>query len=84
MVPFFSNLGISEITTGKIQEYRVHGHQEAIANRGKLPVWVLKTLCIWKYNDLATGDTQQFDMILVMIVWLRHLLGWLVSAFHSR
>ena len=23
-------------------------------------------------------------MILVMIVWLRHLLGWLVSAFHSR
>ena len=23
-------------------------------------------------------------MILVMMVWLRHLLGWLVSAFHSR
>ena len=23
-------------------------------------------------------------MILIMIVWLRHLLGWLVSAFHSR
>ena len=23
-------------------------------------------------------------MILVMIVWLRHLLGWLVGAFHSR
>jgi hypothetical protein len=32
LVPFFENLGISEITAGKIQEYRVHPHQEAIAN----------------------------------------------------
>ena len=37
LVPFFGNLGISEITAGKIQEYRVHRHQEAIANRGKPP-----------------------------------------------
>jgi hypothetical protein len=37
LVPFFGNLGISEITAGKIQEYRVHRHQEAIANGGKPP-----------------------------------------------
>ena len=37
MVPFFENLGISEITAGKIQEYRVHRHQEAVASRGKPP-----------------------------------------------
>jgi hypothetical protein len=37
LVPFFGNLGISEITAGKIQEYRVHRHQEAIAGRGKPP-----------------------------------------------
>ncbi len=43
------------------------------------------SLCIWKYNDLATGLTGNgSNMILAMIVWLRHLLGWLVSAFHSR
>jgi hypothetical protein len=35
LVPFFGNLRISEITAGKIQEYRVHRHQEAMANRGK-------------------------------------------------
>jgi hypothetical protein len=32
---FFGNLGISEITLGKIQDYRIHGYQEAIAKRGK-------------------------------------------------
>ncbi len=37
LVPFFGNLGISEITAGKIQEYRIHRHQEAIAKRGKPP-----------------------------------------------
>ena len=37
MVHFFGNLGISEITAGKIQEYRVHRHQETMANRGKPP-----------------------------------------------
>jgi len=37
LVPFFGNLGISEITAGKIQEYRVHRHQEAITKRGKPP-----------------------------------------------
>lgn len=33
--PFFGNLGIPEITAGKIQEYRVQRYQEAMANRGK-------------------------------------------------
>ena len=37
LVPFFGNLGISEITAGKIQEYRIHRHQEAITKRGKPP-----------------------------------------------
>jgi hypothetical protein len=37
LVPFFGNLGLSEITAGKIQEYRIHRHQEAMAKRGKPP-----------------------------------------------
>ena len=37
LVPFFGDLGISEITAGKIQDYRIHRHQEAIAKRGKPP-----------------------------------------------
>jgi hypothetical protein len=37
LVPFFGNLGISELTSGKIQEYRIHRHQEAITKRGKPP-----------------------------------------------
>jgi hypothetical protein len=35
--------------------------------------------------QLSDGlDGQQFHTILAMIVWLRHLLGCLVSAFRSR
>jgi integrase len=37
LVPFFGDLGISEITSGKIQEYRLQRHQEAIAKYGKPP-----------------------------------------------
>jgi len=37
LVPFFGNLGISEITAGKIQEYRIHRRQQANAERGKPP-----------------------------------------------
>jgi hypothetical protein len=37
LVAFFGNLDISEITAGKIQEYRIHRHQQAIAERGKPP-----------------------------------------------
>ena len=35
LVPFFGNLGLSEITAGKVQEYHIHRRQEAIAKRGK-------------------------------------------------
>jgi integrase len=37
LLPFFGNLGISEITAGKIQEYRIHRHKEAMAKRNKPP-----------------------------------------------
>jgi integrase len=37
LVPFFGNLGISEISSGKIQEYRLRRHQEAIAKYGRPP-----------------------------------------------
>jgi integrase len=37
LVPFFGSLGISEITAGKIQEYRLHRHEEAMAKHGKPP-----------------------------------------------
>jgi len=37
LVPFFGHLGLSEITAGKIQEYRIHRHEEAMAKRGKPP-----------------------------------------------
>ena len=37
LVPFFGNMDISKITTGKIVDYRVHRHQQAIAKRGKPP-----------------------------------------------
>ena len=35
LIPFFGDLGISEITAGKIQEYRLHRHQEALREFGK-------------------------------------------------
>ena len=37
LVPFFGDLGLSEITPGKVQEYRLHRHEEAMAKRGKPP-----------------------------------------------
>jgi hypothetical protein len=37
LVPFFGNMDISKITTGKIVEYRIHRHQQAIAKCGKPP-----------------------------------------------
>ncbi len=39
LVPFFGNLGLSEVTSGKVQEYRIHRHEEAIAKRGKPPAY---------------------------------------------
>src|SRR6266851_1059724 len=37
LVPFFGPLGLSEITAGKVQEYRIHRLEEATAKRGKPP-----------------------------------------------
>ena len=35
LVPFFGSMGLSEITAGKVQEYRIHRHEESNAKRGK-------------------------------------------------
>ena len=37
LVPFFGHMGLSEITAGKVQEYRIHRLEEAVAKRGKPP-----------------------------------------------
>lgn len=37
LVPFFGKMGISEVNAGKIQDYRLHRHEEAIAKHGKPP-----------------------------------------------
>ncbi len=37
LVPFFGHMGLSEITSGKVQEYRIKRHEEAVAKRGKPP-----------------------------------------------
>jgi integrase len=37
LVPFFGHMGISEITAGKVQEYRIHRLEEAMDKRGKAP-----------------------------------------------
>src|SRR6202158_3067668 len=29
LVPFFGHLGLSEVTAGKVHEYRIHRHEEA-------------------------------------------------------
>jgi integrase len=37
LVPFFGALGLSEITAGKVREYRSHRCEETVAKRGKPP-----------------------------------------------
>jgi len=37
LVPFFGEMGLSEITAGQVQEYRIHRLQEAVKKRGKPP-----------------------------------------------
>ncbi len=37
LVPFFGHMGLSEITGGTVQAYRIHRHEEAMAKRGKPP-----------------------------------------------
>ena len=44
-----------------------------------------KTSYTCKMNDLAKKlNSDSSDIILAMIVSLRHLLGWIVSSFRSR
>ena len=35
LVPFFGPMGLSEITAGQVQEYRIHRREKAMAARGK-------------------------------------------------
>jgi Phage integrase SAM-like domain len=37
LVPFFGPLGLSEVTARKIQDYRIHRHEQAMAKYGKPP-----------------------------------------------
>ena len=37
LVPFFGDMGLSEITAGQVQEYRIHRLEKAMAKRGKPP-----------------------------------------------
>jgi hypothetical protein len=37
LVPFFGTMGLSEITAGKVQEYRIRRHEQSMAQRGKPP-----------------------------------------------
>lgn len=37
LLPFFGDMGLSEITPGQVQEYRIHRHEEAIKKYGKPP-----------------------------------------------
>ncbi len=39
LVPFFGRLGLSEITAGKVQDYRIHRLEEAMKKRGKPPAY---------------------------------------------
>jgi integrase len=37
LVPFFGDMGLSEITAGQVQEYRIHRLEEAVKKYGKPP-----------------------------------------------
>lgn len=37
LVPFFGDLGLSEVTAGQVQEYRIHRHERCKEEWGKLP-----------------------------------------------
>ncbi len=39
LLPFFGPMGLSEITAGKVQDYRIHRHEEAAKKRGKPPAY---------------------------------------------
>jgi integrase len=37
LIPFFGDMGLSEITPGQVQEYRIHRREQAIEKRGNPP-----------------------------------------------
>jgi integrase len=37
LLPFFGDMGLSEITPGQVQEYRIYRHEEAVKKYGKPP-----------------------------------------------
>tara|TARA_R110002072_G_scaffold211424_1_gene368946 strand:+ start:360 stop:1508 length:1149 start_codon:yes stop_codon:yes gene_type:complete len=37
LLPFFGDMGLSQITPGQIQEYRIHRREKAMEERGKAP-----------------------------------------------
>jgi integrase len=37
LLPFFGDMGLSEVTAGQVQEYRIHRREKSIAARGKPP-----------------------------------------------
>lgn len=37
VIPFFGEMGLSEVTAGKVQEYRIHRHEQAMEKYGKPP-----------------------------------------------
>ncbi|MEK9685674.1 MAG: phage integrase SAM-like domain-containing protein [Rhodospirillaceae bacterium] len=37
LVPFFGEMGLSEITPGQVQEYRIHRREKSVEERGKPP-----------------------------------------------
>ncbi|MCB9995168.1 MAG: site-specific integrase [Rhodospirillales bacterium] len=37
LIPFFGDMGLSQITPGQLQEYRIHRREKAMAERGKPP-----------------------------------------------
>jgi integrase len=37
LIPFFGNMGLSQISPGQIQEYRIHRHEETVNAKGKPP-----------------------------------------------
>jgi len=37
LLPFFGHMGLSEVTAGQVQEYRIHRHEKGMEERGKPP-----------------------------------------------
>jgi integrase len=65
LVPFFGPMGLSEITGGTVQEYRIHRHQEAMKKRGKPPA------CNTLHQEIVT--LRQTLKTAVRQGWLDHL-----------